>query len=119
MARTATDTPDTAEETEEMVSEPVLVTVEDVAKLMSESTDPRLQEQLAQSIVNPIVLAKMLGVKPQQIYNRIRAGKIATVTQNSTQKIVIPIAEAQRFAANYMDRKARSQAKLEAELAGE
>jgi hypothetical protein len=113
---TTKSTTEQVNETEEVTVEQVFVTPEDVTSQMKSSNLPRLGEQLGEGVVNPIVLAKFLGIKPQQVYNRIKAGKIETVQHNSTQKIVIPIEEATRFAASYLDRKARKAAQVEAEL---
>lgn len=101
-----------------VAEEQPLVSVEDVQEMISTSKLDRLSEQASNGVINPIVLAKFLNIAPQQVYNRIKAGKIQIANRNSTQKIVIPLGEALEFAANYLDKKARKQAQIEAELAG-
>lgn len=95
-----------------------LVTIEDVTKTFTEKAEtlPRLADQMAEQVVNPIVLAKVLGVKPQMIYNYIRNGRINAVEHNNTQKKVIPLADALAFARRYLDRKARQALKVEEQL---
>jgi hypothetical protein len=100
------------------VTETTLVSVKDVEKMVAESDLDRLKAQASEGVMNPIMLARFLGIAPQQVYNRIKAGKIQTVTRNDTQKITIPLAEAIAFAADYLDKQAKKQAKIEAELAG-
>lgn len=96
-----------------------LVSADDVMEKIEKSSLERLKLQAANGVVNPIVLAKFLGIAPQQVYNRIKANKIGVVNRNTTQKIVIPIDEAVAFAAEYLDKQARKQAKIDAELRGE
>ncbi len=63
----------------------------------------------------------------QMVYNYLRKGKFTeaenAVGSNSTQKKVIDLGEANAWAQGYLDRKvereAKAQAKLEADLAGE
>jgi hypothetical protein len=103
------------EETE-VVADEMLITKEEVeAQLMSSGLE-RLFAQQSEGIVNPIVLAKALGVKPQMIYNYIKNGKITAVKQNNTQKLVISWSEAIDFAQRYLNRKLRRQQAVEAEL---
>jgi hypothetical protein len=65
----------------------------------------RIQEQLAEGGMNPILLARYIGVRPQMIYQAIRDGKLTAVTHNNTQKQFIRLAEAIAYAAKYLDRK--------------
>jgi hypothetical protein len=97
-----------------------LVTLEDVTTKFNEAqaTVPRLEAQMAEQVVNPIVLAKVLGVKPQMIYNYIRSGRINAVLHNNTQKKVIKLEDALAFARSYLDRKARAALKVEEQLEG-
>jgi hypothetical protein len=84
----------------------------------------RYNEQKAEGVVNPIVLAALLGVRPQMIYQYLSKGKFtedeSTISQNSTQKKVIKLDEANTWAAGYTERKvakeAAKAAKVEAEL---
>lgn len=87
----------------------------------NEGIRERYESQKANGVINPIVLATLLGVKPQMIYNYIRKGKFSEVTveNNSTQKRVLHYGEANTWAATYLERKATRQAKIEAELKGE
>jgi hypothetical protein len=105
-------------EAEETVEVPE-VTVEMVRALFDATGEDRLQLQRQLGVVNPIMLAKALGVRPQMIYNYIRDGKIKTVDRNNTQKITIDVLEAERWAQTYLGRKAAKAAKIEAELRGE
>jgi uncharacterized membrane protein len=77
----------------------------------------RFEAQAAEEVVNPIVLAELLGCRPQMIYNYIRKGKIQAVQHNNTQKLVITLDEAQRFANEYLTRKAMKAIKVKEELA--
>jgi hypothetical protein len=87
----------------------VVVTEEDAEKRLIDAlrgTDlERLVAQKEQGIVNPIILARALNVRPQMIYNYIREGRIASVTDNNTQKKVIPYSVALAFAQGYLNRK--------------
>jgi hypothetical protein len=104
--------------------------LEQLAATVSVKTRDRFEEQSAQGIVNPIVLAELMGVRPQMLYQYISKGKLPVlegheqpVGTNSTQKKVIDLAVANAFAEGYLSRKvereAKRQAKIEAELAGE
>jgi hypothetical protein len=102
---------------------PLVDTAEAERRLLSRPI-ARLLEQKEQGIVNPIVLAEAIGVRPQMIYSYIRQGKIKSsdkggVRTNNTQKIVIDWDEAVAFAQRYLDKKARQQARIERELRGE
>ena len=110
----ATDT-----EVEETSSSEPEVTAEEALAYIIQQGTPRLLNQLNVGVVNPIELAKALDVKAQMIYNYIRSGRIKGAYLNDTQKLVIPSDSAAEFASSYLSRKARAQAKIEAELAGE
>jgi hypothetical protein len=94
----------------------VLVTVDDADTKLHDSLRgsdlERLVQQKEQGVVNPIILARALGVRPQMIYNYIREGKIASVADNNTQKKVIPYSVALAFAQGYLDRKAQQSLKI-------
>jgi predicted nucleic acid-binding protein len=86
----------------------------------------RFEAQSAEGVVNPIVLAALLEVRPQMIYQYLRKGKLVAVEdtdENSTQKLVITIAGATAWARQYVENKVTREAKraekLAAELAGE
>lgn len=104
-----------------------LSVLETLASEADARTQARFAEQSAQGVVNPIVLANLLGVRPQMIYNYIRKGKFSqeenAFGENNTQKIVIQLDEANAFALAYTDRKVAREAahaeKVAAELAGE
>lgn len=66
----------------------------------------RLDEQLDEGVINPIILARILGIKPQMVYQAIRDGKITTLPKNDTQKYRIRVEEATRWAAVYLTKKA-------------
>jgi hypothetical protein len=108
----------TTEETTEQEVE-VLVTTEDAERQLLGSGLDRLLKQQEQGVVNPIMLAQAIGVKPQMIYNYIRAGRIASVVDNNTQKKTIAWSVAVDFAQQYLNRKAVKAAKVERELAGQ
>ena len=122
------------EETNDTVQEPestdavVLPTVsdEDVQRLFAESLNPRVQAQLKDGILSPMLLAELLNVRPQMIYQYIGKGKITAVQLNNTQKKVVRIAEARRFAREYLSRKQQRDfdatvkaAQVQAQLRGE
>lgn len=102
-----------------------LSTLQTLALVASPKIQARFAEQSAEGIVNPIVLAELLEVRPQMIYNYIRKGKFSQAEAdsstgfNTTQKKVIDLREANVFAAAYVGRKAAKAAKVEAELLGE
>jgi type IV secretory pathway VirJ component len=79
--------------------------------------DERFAKQAEQEVVNPIVLAGLIGCRPQMVYSYIRKGRIAGVKDNNTQKLVIPLAEAQRWANEYLQRKALKAIRIKDELA--
>ena len=87
-------------------------------RLMAKATE-RMKEQRSEDIVNPIELAKALEIKPQQVYNDIRNGRLEAVKHNNTQKIVIDWSVAVEYARRRFDRELQKQLKVEAELAGE
>lgn len=104
-------------ETEVVGAQP-LVTEERVRELMAESKNERLKAQVANGIVNPIVLADFLDIRPQMVYNYIRTEKIKARREEITQHIVIDLDEAVRYAQKYLNRQAEKAAKIQAELAG-
>jgi hypothetical protein len=107
------NTNDTTEETTE-----VLVSAEDAERQLLGSGLDRLLKQKEQGVVNPIMLAQAIGVRPQMIYNYIRSGRIASVMDNNTQKKTIAWSVAVNFAQQYLNRKAVKAAKVERELSG-
>lgn len=82
-------------------------------------TNERLAAQMAEGIVNPIVLATVIDVRPQMIYNYIQNGRIISRHSNSTQKLIIPLHEAYRFAASQIERRNKKAEQIERELRGE
>lgn len=107
-------------------------TLSQLAEALSTS-DPntyrRFVEQHEQGVINPIVLAKVMGIRPQMVYNYISKGKFSVVDesgelvashakQNSTQKKVLDFEEANTWATQYFERKVERETKA-AELAGE
>jgi len=97
-----------------------LVTFEEAEKTLLERGERimRFRAQYDEGIVNPVVLAALLKVRPQMIYNYIKQGKLPE-QYNETQKMVIPWATAVEFARAYLNRKATKAAKIAAELQGE
>ena len=104
-----TDTVDTTPE----------VQVPTLDELATTNKVERFERQAAEDVVNPIVLANLVGCRAQMVYNYIRKGKIAGVKDNNTQKIVIPLDEAQRWATEYLTKKGEKQLRIAKELAGE
>jgi len=97
----------------------VAVPVPSLEELAKAHHNDRFELQAENKVVNPIVLADLLDVRPQMIYNYIRKGKITTTERtNSTQKITIPLEVAQAFAQAYLLKKGLKAAKIQAELAG-
>jgi hypothetical protein len=76
---------------------------------LQESVDAgeRVGIQFREGIINPMELAKLMGVRPQMVYQDIRSGKLTHVVDNNTQKKVVPAAIAIDYAAKYLDRKAQ------------
>lgn len=109
----------TDQEEMETVTDEMLISKEETEQRLLESGVERLFAQQSEGIVNPIVLAKCLGVKPQMIYNYIRNGKIPSKQTNNTQKLVILWDDAVDFSQRYFNRKLTRQAKIDAELAAE
>jgi hypothetical protein len=107
-----------AEETEVVTDEPTVTDAEAKQRLLK-TGDERLQKQLRENVVSPMTLAKVLGIRPQQIYNAIRNGHLTAVKENNTQKLVIEEAEAVGYAARRYGREAAREAKVAAELAGQ
>jgi len=83
----------------------------------ADTNSSRIALQFSQGIINPMVLAAFLGIRPQQVYQAIRDGKLTAVKQNNTQKLVIERSEAVRWAAVYLDRKAQRLLQQAQELA--
>jgi hypothetical protein len=88
--------------------------------------DGRLAEQIKDGVVNPIELGRWIGVNPPRIYGDIRAGRVEGVTDNNTQKIVIRLEEAMRYAAkvlgkrvNLAEKKAEEEAKMAKKIEAE
>jgi hypothetical protein len=75
------------------------------ANNMGEDDVIRLEEQLEEGVINPIILARILGIRPQAVYGAIRDGKIAVLPKNDTQKYRIQTEEAVRWASQYLTRK--------------
>lgn len=102
-----------------------LVSTDDAAKALEAGVKghdlERLVAQREAGVVNPIVLARALGVRPQMIYNYIREGRngLVGVRENDTQKIVIDWDVAIGFAQRYLNRKAQAELKKQLELAGQ
>lgn len=88
------------------------------ARLLTSAT-PRMHVQVTEGVVNPIELAKALGVRPQQVYNDIRAGRLGSVTHTVTQKMVIEWDDAVEYSRKRFDRELQKELKVQAELAGE
>lgn len=102
-----------------------LTTLEELALKATPKVQARFAEQSAQGIVNPIVLAELVGVRPQMIYNYIGKGKLSEVLPdtkdgtNSTQKKVLDLREANTWATAYTAKKAARREELRAELLAE
>jgi hypothetical protein len=69
--------------------------------------EQRLEAQMAEGVINPILLARILGIQPQYVYAAIASGKLPTIGENDTQKKRIAVREAARWAAMYLTRKAQ------------
>jgi hypothetical protein len=110
-------------DTEEIVgAEEPIVTFEAAEKFLMQQfkSVERLASQYEAGLVNPIVLAKAIKVRPQMIYNYCREPNARIQSHlNDTQHIVIVWKDAVEFVQKYLDRKAQAQARIEAELAGE
>jgi hypothetical protein len=99
------------------IPEPEEVTPEQLEQELREGTNlrgigleqegdiERMQEQLEHGVINPILLARYIGVRPQMIYQAIRDGKLTAVDFNNTQKKFIRLGEAIRYASRYLNRK--------------
>ena len=107
----------------------MLTLLDELALTADPKVAARYNAQAQQGLINPIVLAQLLEVRPQQIYGLIRKGKMATTGDadpfgiNSTQKITISLAVANAYAQGYVGRKTSraedAEARIKAELAGE
>jgi len=83
------------------------ITAKDVLETMRNKylgTKTRIGEQIELDVINPIELARILDIRPQQVYQAIRHGALKT-TENNTQKKYIDIDEAARWTAEYLNRK--------------
>jgi hypothetical protein len=121
MSRTVRNTPTTQADAVETVE----FTPKSLAELAGElegegaqTTKERFAAQTAEQVVNPIVLSRLVGCRAQMVYNYIRKGKIASVTNNNTQKKVVPLEAAQQWANEYLQRKGEKAIRIERELAG-
>ncbi len=103
--------------TTEVAAEP-LVSIDETLEYLAEqqSKVARLSSQMSQGVVNPIVLAKVCGIKPQQVYNYIRKGYIAAVRENNTQKLYIELNDAVAFVMRRLNRSAAEQLRINEEL---
>jgi hypothetical protein len=77
-----------------------------VRELKEKFATERVGIQFEQGVINPIELAKLMGVRPQMIYQDIRSGKLTAVKHNNTQKLTIERSIAIEYASRYLDRKA-------------
>lgn len=97
--------------------------LEQLAEHANAKTKARFAEQAANGVVNPIVLADLLDVRPQMIYNYIAKGKFSqeegAVGSNNTQKKFILLDEANTWAASYLAKRQAKEDKIEAELTAE
>ena len=98
-------------------------TLSRLAELTDPSTKARFAAQASEGVVNPIVLAKLVGVRPQMLYQYIAKGRLpivegveAGVGTNSTQKKVIRLAVAEAWVNGYLGRKADRAIRAAAEL---
>jgi len=73
--------------------------------------------------LSPIQVAQLAGVRPQMVYNYIKAGYIEATRDEESGKLRVDIEVANAWVEKYHTNKAvreeKRQAKLEAELAGE
>jgi hypothetical protein len=117
------DTLITTESQDEAHTEPLVTKEQVIAELRAKYEEGKLEDrliaQMSEEVINPIMLARYLGIRPQQVYQAIRGGTITAVRENNTQKLYIEFDEACRYAAQYLDRKARRalQVRLAEELA--
>ena len=85
----------------EVISAEAEVSVEETEERLLAAGSERLHAQYELEVVNPIELAKALDIRPQQVYNYIRNGRLESIRLNSTQKIVIPWASRQSLRERY------------------
>lgn len=102
----------TAEELIEVSTEEAVEWLENEAE-----SNTRLADQMANNVVNPMVLAAVCDIKPQMVYNYIRSGRLPSHT-NNTEKLVIPLEAAVEFVRNRLEKEAQKKQKLQRELAG-
>jgi len=87
-------------------------------ELAAKSKNLRYAAQAEEGVIAPGVLAELLGIRPQMVYNYMSKGKIKNVTSTVTQKKVIALEDAEAFAAGYLARKVEREAKIDEELNG-
>lgn len=68
--------------------------------------------------VAPIALAKQLGMRPQMVYNYIRAGKIQAQT-NGDGRLYIEQQEADRWASEVLAKRKQKKDAIERQLSGD
>jgi hypothetical protein len=91
-------------------------TLAELAEQTNTTAGTRFPKQAAEEVVSPIVLAELVGCRPQMVYNYIRAGKLDHKITDDTQKIVIPLDKAQAWATAYLTRKGEKLVQIKAEL---
>jgi hypothetical protein len=100
MTTTDINTDEAATEVEETTAEKL------VRQLREKYQGERIAVQYEQGVINPIELAKLMGVRPQMVYQDIRSGRLSATKHNNTQKLVIERSVAIAYASAYLDRKA-------------
>jgi hypothetical protein len=87
--------------------------------LKSDGASERFKAMVEAGVVNPIELAKAMDVRPQMLYNYIRNGRLQARLTADTQKFVIDLDVALKFAQRYIGKQLAKQAQIERELRGE
>lgn len=95
------------------------ISPEEAKSFLLKSGTPRLKAQIENGVVNPIELARAIGIKPQMVYNYIRNGKLLVRSSLETQKMVIPLDSALDFVSRRMDKDVAKKVKIQKELRGE
>jgi Tfp pilus assembly protein PilE len=97
-----------------------LVTREEAEKCLLERGHriERFSAQHDEGVVSPTILAALLKIRPQMVYNYIKQGKIPA-EQGATQKMMVHWQDAITFAQTYLNRKADKQDKIDRQLRGE
>jgi hypothetical protein len=94
----------------------------DVTKVEVDETETPTLVEDALADMSPIELAKIAGVRPQMVYNYIGSGLIKGAFRNEAGKLRVPTEIGLEWVAKYsarkVEREAKRQAALEAELAG-